>query len=113
LARTYQRALTGQGFRIGALTISDRRATGGVRRAEIIYRAAAGGTVASLRPDLVRILSPGANPKLALDQITVRATGPGGAVIATVTVAVTDLDRWLKAQITDDQFFATWNLSAR
>ncbi len=113
LAGDYQRALTAQGFRITTLIITDHRATGGVRRADIVYRTAAGGTVGALRPELVRLLSPGANPKLALDQITVRATKPTGTVIATVAVAVADLDRWLKAQITDDEFYASWTLRNR
>lgn len=110
LAGDYQRALRAQGFRITTLTITDHRATGGVRRANIVYRTAGGGTVAALRPELVRLLSPGANPKLALDQITVRAIGSAGAVIVTVTAAVADLDRWLKAQVTDDEFYASWTV---
>lgn len=108
LAGDYQRALVAQGFRITALTVTDRRAAGGARRADIVYRTAAAGTLAAVRPELVRILSPGANPKLALDQITVRATRADGTVLGAVTVSVTNLDRWLKAQIGDDEFYGTW-----
>ncbi len=107
LAKDYQRALVAQGLRITALAVTDRRATGGARRADIVYRTAA-GTLAAVRAELVRIVSPGANPKLALDQITVRATRADGTVLGTVTVSVTDLGRWLKAQMSDDEFYATW-----
>ena len=110
LAGDYQRALAAQGLRITALAITDRRAAGGARRADIVYRTAAAGTLAAVRPELVRILSPGANPKLALDLITVRATRADGTVLGTVTVSVTDLDRWLKGQSGDDEFYATWTV---
>ncbi len=92
------------------LAISDRRASGGARRADIVYRIAAAGTLTAVRPALIRILAPGANPKLALDQITVRATRPNGTILGTVTVSVADLDRWLKAQMSDDEFYATWTV---
>ncbi len=110
LARDYQRALVAQGIRVTALAITDRRASGGVRRADIVYRTATAGTLAALRPEVIRILSPGANPRLALDQITVRAFRPTGTLLGTITVAVADLDRWLKAQISDEEFTATWTV---
>jgi hypothetical protein len=108
LAADYRKALEGQGFSIGALTIVDTRAGGGMRRAQIIYRTRAGSTLAALRPEIIRMISPGANPRLALDQIIVRATRPDGAPIIAVTITVADLDRWLKTQITDTEFYARW-----
>jgi hypothetical protein len=108
LAGDYREALTKQGINIVSLEIADARATGGARRAEIAYRTGAGPGIAALRPEIVRILGPGANPRLALDQITVRAVGRGGAVVASVTVSVPDLDRWLRAQITDEEFYSRW-----
>jgi hypothetical protein len=110
LSTDYRRALEGQGFRIAALTIIDSRAAGGVRRAEIVYRSAGGSTVEALRPEIVRVIGPGANPRLALDQIVVRATRPDGKAVAMVTVTVADLDRWLKAQITDAEFYSRWTI---
>lgn len=110
LARDYQRALVAQGIKVTALAITDRRASGGVRRADIVYRTATAGTLPALRPEVIRILSPGANPRMALDQITVRAFRPNGTLLASITVAVADLDRWLKAQISDDEFTATWTV---
>ncbi len=108
LAGDYQRALVAHGLRVTALAITDRRASGGIRRADIVYRTAATGTLAAVRPELVRIISPGANPKLALDQITVRAARADGRILGSVTVSVVDLDRWLKAQMGDDEFYAAW-----
>jgi hypothetical protein len=112
LAADYRKALEGQGFRIGALTIVDTRAGGGMRRAQIVYRTGAGSTLAALRPEIIRMISPGANPRLALDQIIVRATRPDGAPIVAVTITVADLDRWLKTQITDPEFYARWTPGA-
>lgn len=110
LARDYKEALARQGIPITSLEITDTRATGGARRAEIAYRTAAGQSMAALRPEIVRILGPGANPRLALDQITVLAVGPQGKVVASVTVSVPDLDRWLRAQIGDGEFYSRWTV---
>jgi hypothetical protein len=110
LAADYRGALAGQGFRVAALTIIDTRAAAGVRRAEIIYRTTTGRTLETLRSEIVRVVSPGANPKLALDQITVRATTPAGAPIVTVTITVADLDRWLKTAISDAEFYHGWTV---
>lgn len=110
LASDYKEALARQGIPVTSLEITDTRATGGARRAEIAYRTAAGPSMAALRPEIVRILGPGANPRLALDQITVRAIGPQGKVVASVTVSVPDLDRWLRAQIGDGEFYSRWTV---
>jgi hypothetical protein len=108
LAGDYRKALDAQGVRITDLTIIDTRATGGVRRAEIVYRTATDGSPAALRPEVIRVIGPGANPGLALDRLVVRAIRANGTAAATVTVTVVDLDRWLKAQITDDEFYGRW-----
>lgn len=108
LARDYQKALAAQGVRVSALAIIDTRARGGIRWADIAYKTATNGTLPALRPEVVRILGPGSNPKLGLDQIVVKATGPTGKVVATITVVVADLDRWLKTQISDDEFYNRW-----
>jgi hypothetical protein len=110
LARDYEKALTDQGLRITGLTITDGRSAGGARRAEIVYRTATVGGVEAIRPDVIRILSPGANPRLALDQITVRAVRPDGSLAATVTVTVAELDAWLRGQMADAEFYARWNV---
>lgn len=111
LASDYREALAKQGINVISLEIADGRAAGGARRAEIAYRTKAGAGIAALRPEIVRIMGPGANPRLALDQITVRGVGPGGAVVASVTVSVPDLDRWLRAEITDEEFYGRWTVS--
>jgi hypothetical protein len=111
LAGDYRRALEAHGSRVVALAITDRRASSGIRRADIVYRPASAGPLATLRPEIARIFGPGANPKLALDQITVRAVRPGGTVIVAVTASVADVDRWLRNEITDKEFYATWSVS--
>ncbi|MGQ0568481.1 MAG: hypothetical protein ACT4P5_02960 [Armatimonadota bacterium] len=113
LAWDYHKALAAQGVRVTALAIIDTRARGGIRRADIVYKSATNGTLPALRPEVIRILGPGSNPKLALDQIVVRATGPTGTVVATITVVVADLDRWLKTQISDDEFYNRWVVLVR
>ncbi|MDR7481073.1 MAG: hypothetical protein QN183_09225 [Armatimonadota bacterium] len=110
LAGDYRRALEAQGFRVLALAITDRRATGGARRADIVYVTRAGGTAAALRPEVARVAAPGANPRLALDLITVRAVRPNGSIVLTVTMAVPHLDRWLHAQLSDAEFYRTWTI---
>jgi hypothetical protein len=110
LAADLRRALEGQGFRITGLTIVDTRATGGIRRAEIVYRTATDGSLEALRPEIVRILGPSVNPKLALDQIAVRPVRASGTAVATVTVTVVDADRWLKAQMSDADFYRRWTV---
>jgi hypothetical protein len=109
LAEDYQRALTRQGFQIVSLRIADTRAVRGVRRAEITYRTR-GTSMRAIRPEVVRLLAPGANPRLALDHITIRPLGPGGRPLGVITVAVADLDRWLKAQTSDDEFYSRWTV---
>ena len=52
-------------------------------------------------------------PRLALDLITVRAARADGTIAATISVTVPDIDRWLKAQITDDEFYRTWTVRTR
>jgi hypothetical protein len=111
LSTTYKKALEGQGFKILGLAITDRRARGGARRADILYRTTTDGRVVSLRPEIVRILGPGANPQLALDTITVRAALPSGRIAATVAVTVPEVDRWLKGQMTDEGFYGRWIVS--
>lgn len=109
LAADYRGALRSQGVEVASLTILDERASGGARRAEIVYRTATDGRLAALRPEIVRILGPGANPRLALDRIVVvpmYAARP----VAVVTVSVADLDRWLRAQIDDAEFYARWSV---
>ncbi|MDR7420588.1 MAG: hypothetical protein QN178_16945 [Armatimonadota bacterium] len=108
LAADFRKALEGQGVRVAALTITDTRATGGVRRVEIVYRTTTGRTLGALRTEIVRVAGPGANPRLALDQIAVRATTPSGKPIAAVVITVADLDRWLKAEMTDVEFYSRW-----
>ena len=111
LSATYRKALEGQGFKILGLAITDRRARGGARRADILYRTTTDGRLVSLRPEIVRILGPGANPQLALDTITVRAALPSGRIAATVAVTVPEVDRWLKTQMTDEEFYGRWIVS--
>lgn len=113
LARDYRKALEAQGLRIAALTITDTRASGGARVVEITYRPAQARTLAALRPEVVRVLGPAANPRLALDQATVRLTDARGTVLATIQVSVPDVDRWLRAQITDDDFYRRWTVTGR
>lgn len=108
LAGDYRRALETQGFQVISLVITDRRATGGIRRAEIAYRTRTAGTFSALRPEVVRVIAPSANPRLALDLVVVRAVRRDGSVAAAITVQVAVIDRWLKAQISDDEFFGRW-----
>lgn len=110
LTADYRRALEDQGIAIRALTIIDTRATGGIRRAEVVYRTATDGSLSALRSEIVRILGPGVNPKLALDQIVVRPIRPTGSAITVVTVTVADADRWLKAQMSDTEFYGRWTV---
>lgn len=110
LAGDYRRALEAQGFRVLALAITDRRATGGARRADVVYVTRTSGTLAALRPEIARVAAPGANPRLALDLITVRAARSGGRIVLTVTMAVPLLDRWLHAQLSDAEFYQTWTV---
>jgi hypothetical protein len=111
LAADYRKALRAQGIEVASLTIVDRRASGGARQAEIVYRTATDGSIAALRPEIARIVSPGANPRLALDRIVVKPIRTAGP-LAVVTVGVADLDRWLKAQLDDAQFYARWSVQA-
>jgi hypothetical protein len=110
LATAYRRALEAQGFRVLALAVTDRRARGGARRADVVYVTRTNGTVAALRPEIARVAAPGANPRLALDQLTIRAARPGGRIALTVTIAVPHLDSWLRAQIDDEAFYRTWTV---
>lgn len=108
LAQDYRKALEKQGIRVTALVIVDDRARGGVRRADIVYTTRTRGVLEALRPEVVRVLGPGANPRLALDQIVVRPSRADGAVIAAITVTVVDLDLWLKAHLSDQEFYRRW-----
>lgn len=108
LADDYRRALVTQGFQVISLVITDRRAAGGIRRAEIAYRTRTAGTLSVLRPEVVRVIAPSANPRLALDLVVVRAVRRDGSVAAAITIQVAAIDRWLKAQISDDEFFGRW-----
>ena len=108
LASDYRRALEARGFRVLALAITDRRATGGARRADVVYLTQTDGTPAALRREIARIAAPGANPRLALDQITVRAARPTGRIALAVTIAVPHLDSWLRGQLDDAAFYRTW-----
>ncbi len=108
LSAIYRKALESQGIKVLGLAITDQRASGGARRADILYRTAADGRIATLRPEIVRIISPGANPRLALDTITVRAAKPDGTIAATVSVTVPEVDRWLKGQMPDQEFYSRW-----
>lgn len=110
LADDYKSALSKQGFQIVSLVITDTRSTRGLRRAEIVYRTR-GATLSAVRREVVRLLGPGANPRLALDQIAVRPLRSNGAPLGTITVSVVDLDRWLKAQMTDAEFYGRWTLT--
>jgi len=111
LSATYRKALERQGLKILGLAITDRRSTGGARRADVLYRTTTDGRLAALRPEMVRILSPGANSQLALDTITVRAALPSGRIAAAVSVTVPEVDRWLKSQMTDEEFYRRWIVS--
>lgn len=108
LADDYRRALVAQGLQVISLKITDRRASGGIRRAEITYRTRTTGTLSALRPEVVRVIAPSANPRLALDLVVVQAVRRDGSVAATITVQVAVIDRWLKAQISDDEFYGRW-----
>lgn len=110
LAGDYRRALAAQGFQVISLVITDRRAARGVRRAEIAYRTKTAGTLAALRPEVVRVIAPSANPRLALDLVVVRAVRRDDRVAAAITIQVAVIDRWLKAQISDDEFFGRWEV---
>lgn len=113
LARDYRKALEAQRIKVTALAITDRRATRGSRRADIVYQTSTSGTLDALRPEIARILGPGASPRLALDLITVRAARADGTIAATISVTVPDIDRWLRAQISDDEFYRTWTVRTR
>lgn len=108
LAEDYRRALVSQGFQVISLVITDRRASGGIRRAEVSYRTRTVGTLSALRPEVVRVIAPAANPRLALDLVVVRALGRDGSGGTAITVVVAAIDRWLKNQISDDEFFGRW-----
>lgn len=110
LADDYRRALARQGFQIVSLIITDTRAARGLRRAEITYRTG-GASLSAVRPEVVRLLGPGANPRLALDQIVVRPIRANGSPLGVITVSVADLDRWLKAQMPDAEFYSRWALT--
>lgn len=110
LAEDYRRALINQGFRIVSLIITDTRQVRGSRRAEIVYRTGSANLFA-VRREAVRILGPGANPRLALDHIVIRPIRRDGAPLGTITVTVADLDRWLKAQMSDAEFYSRWALT--
>lgn len=110
LARDYRMALERQGIRVVALTIVDRRGAGGARVAEVAFQPRASGSLEALRPELGRILGAAASPRLALDQVTVRAVGPGGRVITTVSVSITVIDRWLRGEMSDDAFAREWTV---
>jgi hypothetical protein len=110
LADDYRNALTRQGFQIVSLIITDTRAARGLRRAEITYRTR-GASLTAVRPEVVRLLGPGANPRLALDQIAIRPLRSDGRPLGIITVSVADLDRWLKAQMPDTEFYRRWTLT--
>lgn len=110
LADDYKSALSKQGFRVVSLVITDTRPARGLRRAEIVYRTGA-ASLSAVRPEVVRLLGPGANPRLALDQIVIRPLRSSGAPLGAITVSVMDLDRWLKAQMTDAEFYGRWTLT--
>ena len=110
LAHDYQNALVRQGVRISSLVIVDDRAHGGIRRAEIIYRTTTTGTLAALRPEIVRLLGPSANPRLALDQTFFFPTKNGTAALGRIIVVVPDYERWLRNQMTDDEFYGRWTV---
>jgi hypothetical protein len=110
LAQDYHKALVSQGVRVASLVIVDSRAQGGARRAEIVYRTKTNGTLAALRPEIVRLLGPSTNPRLALDQVFVFPTTSGGAALGRIIVVVPDYDRWLRDQMSDGQFYGGWTV---
>lgn len=110
LAQGYRKLLEGQGFKVIALAITDRRKTGGARRADIVYQTSISGRFDALRPEIGRIFGAGTSSRLALDIITVRAIQPNGKVVATVSVGIPDIERWLRKQSSDDEFYRTWTV---
>jgi hypothetical protein len=110
LAHDYHKALTNQGVRVSSLVIIDGRAQGGARRAEIIYRTKTNGTLGALRAEIVRLLGPGANPRLALDQVVVFPTRNGNTALGRVIVVIPDYERWLRGQMSDDEFYDRWTV---
>lgn len=108
LAQGYRKLLEGQGFKIIALAITDRRRTGGARRADIVYQTALSGRFEALRPEVARIFGAGTSSRLALDIITVRAVQAKGKVAATVSAGIPDIERWLRKLATDEEFYRTW-----
>ncbi len=112
LAQDYRKALEAQRLKITALAITDRRSSGGSRRADIVYKTATSGGLTAVRPEIARILGAGTSPRLALDIITVRAARADGRIVATVSAGIPDIERWLKRQINDDEFYRTWVVRA-
>ena len=110
LAQDYQNALVRQGVRVSSLIIVDSRAQGGARRAEIIYRTSTNGTLAAIRLEIVRLLGPSANPRLALDQAFFFPTKTGTTAIGRVIVVVPDYERWLRNEISDEEFYGRWTV---
>lgn len=108
LAQGYRKLLEGQGVKVIALTITDRRKTGGARGADIAYQTAISGRFDALRPEIARIFGAGTSSRLALDIITVRAVQPKGKVVATVSAGIPDIERWLRKFATDEEFYRTW-----
>lgn len=110
LAQGYRKLLEGQGVKVTALAITDRRKTGGARRADIVYRTAISGGFDALRPEIARILGAGTSSRLALDIITVRAVKPNGRVVATVSAGIPDIERWLRKLSSDEDFYRAWTV---
>ncbi|MGH2404102.1 MAG: hypothetical protein ACRDGN_06490 [bacterium] len=108
LAQGYRKLLEAQGLKITALAITDRRQTGGARRADIVYQTATAGTLKALRAEIARILGAGTSSRLALDIVTVRAVNASGKVVATVSAGIPDIERWLRKQSTDEDFYRAW-----
>lgn len=110
LAQGYRKALEAQGLKITALAITDRRQAGGARRADIVYRPATAGGLDALRPEIAKILGAGTSSRLALDIVTVRAVRANGKVIATVSAGIPDIERWLRKQSNDEDFYRSWTV---
>ncbi len=110
LAQGYRKLLESQGLKVTAVAITDRRQAGGARRADIVYQTATAGGFDALRPEIAKILGAGTSSRLALDIVTVRAARATGKVVATVSAGIPDIERWLRKQATDDEFYRTWTV---
>jgi hypothetical protein len=110
LSADYRKALETLGLKITVLTITDRRKAGGARAADVVYQTQTRGDLTAVRPEIARIFGAGTSSRLALDIITVRAARADGRIVANVSAGIPDIERWLRKQATDEEFYRAWSV---